>query len=428
MRNTDYFKNKKITIIGLGRSGIASANLLYDLGSDVYVSDNQDNEITRLNLKKLKSKKIKVELGVHSQEFIKNKDLVVVSPGVNNKSPIFSWAREFNIPVISEIELGWILCPGKIIAITGSNGKTTVTTLVGKILEKAKKRVFVCGNIGKPFTEEVSKIKEKDYVSLEVSSFQLEMIDKFKPEISVILNLTYNHLDRYSNLEEYFKAKKRIYMNQDENDYLVLNYDEPLLKECAKETRSKVIYFSESKEFNSNQAAVLAIGEILRIDKDLILDVFQEFKGIPHRLEFVGKINDISFINDSKSTTATSTLWALKNITGKIILIAGGKDKGTNYSLILDIAKKKVKKIILIGQAKEKIKSALYEFSAITEANTLEEAVFKAFSYAEKGDFILLSPMCSSFDMFRDYEERGEIFKKIVYKIIRNKNRNLCVR
>ncbi|MDD2689796.1 MAG: UDP-N-acetylmuramoyl-L-alanine--D-glutamate ligase [Candidatus Omnitrophica bacterium] len=420
MRNTEYFTNKKIAIIGLARSGLACANLLYSLGSKVSVTDNRDNDSTRLNASMIKSNEITVELGRHTKGFIQNKDLVVVSPGVANDAQPVIWAREFKIPVISEIELAWLLCPATVIAVTGSNGKTTVTTLIGKILHAQGRRVFVCGNIGTPFSSEVEKMNERDYVSLEVSSFQLEGIDKFKPKISVILNFTRNHLDRYKNMQEYLEAKKRIFRNQDKSDYLVLNSEDPIVRGLEKETNALVIYFSQTQKLNPNQAAVLAVASILGIDEAGVLNVTKEFKGIEHRLEFVGEINNIRFINDSKATTADSAAWALKNINGPVILIAGGVHKGVDYGFILELARKKIKQAILIGEARNIIKEAFAGSFPTEEASTLEEAVSKAFMKAAPGDCVLLSPMCSSFDMFSNYEERGNIFKRSVYDLIKN--------
>jgi len=418
MKNADYFKNRKVAIVGLARSGLACANLLYSLGAQVKVTDNQDSDSTRLNAAKLKSKDIKLELGKHSQGFLKDRDLLVVSPGVTDKALPLVWAREFRIPVISEIEVGWILCPATIIAVTGTNGKTTVITLIGKILEASGKRVFVCGNIGNPFCSEVGKMEEADFVSLEVSSFQLEKIHTFKPKVSVILNFSFNHLDRHKDMQEYLQAKKRIFMNQDKTDYLVLNQQDPAVKELAKETKARVVYFSETQKLNPNQAAVLAVGTIFGADLSVCLKVFRDFKGIEHRLELVAEINNIKFINDSKATTVDSAIWALKNILEPIILIAGGRDKGNDYSLILDLARKKIKKLVLIGEAKRKMQETFGGFLSVTEADSLEDSVRIAYANATSGDCVLLSPMCSSFDMFSNYEERGRMFKRTVLSLI----------
>ncbi|MCX5702550.1 MAG: Mur ligase family protein, partial [Candidatus Omnitrophica bacterium] len=318
MQNTDYFKKKKVTIIGLARSGLACANLLYELGADVSVTDNQENGLTRSNALKLKSKDIKLELGKHSPEFVRKKDLAVISPGVSDASLPVIWAKQYNIPIISEIELGWILCPATVIAVTGTNGKTTVSVLIGKILEASGENVFVCGNIGNPFCGELGKIKTGDFVSLEVSSFQLERIQAFKPKISVILNLSRNHLDRYKDMQEYLEAKKRIFMNQDKKDCVVLNYNDQIVRGLAKEAKAEVVYFYQDSQLNPNQSAVLAVGSKLGISRDICLEVFSKFKGVEHRLEHVGEMNNIKFINDSKATTVDSTVWALNNISSPV--------------------------------------------------------------------------------------------------------------
>jgi len=421
MLNTEYFKGKKVTVAGLARSGFACTKLLCDLGAQVCVTDNQDNDSTRSYALQLKSRNIKVEIGRHSQDFVKGRDLVIVSPGMTDSALPIVWAKQFQIPIISEIELAWILCPATVIAVTGSNGKTTVTTLIGKMLQAKGERAFVCGNIGNPFSGEVEKMGPLDYVSLEVSSFQLERVYEFKPKVSLILNFASNHLDRHKDMREYLDAKKRIFMNQDKSDYLVLNNDDPVVRELAKEAKTNLVYFSRSPDLNPNQAAVLAVASVLGINKELCLEVFREFKGIEHRLEYVTKINGVTFINDSKSTTVDSTIWAFTNISSPIILIAGGRHKGIDYGIVSDLIRKKAKDIILIGEAREKIKRTLEGFSSIAFASTLEEAVNLAFSKANPGDCVLLSPMCSSYDMFRDYEERGRVFKKAVYDLVNDK-------
>jgi len=417
MLNTDFYIGKKIAVVGLARSGIACANLLYDLGAQVWVSDNRDDDLTRSNAANLKSKQIKFELGVHSKEFIKDKDLIIISPGVTNEALPVIWANDYKIPVISEIEFSFSLCPAELIAITGSNGKTTVTSLIGQILAAAGKKVFISGNIGNPFAGEVSKMKAGDYAVLEVSSFQLEYIRRFKPKIAAILNFTCNHLDRYKNMQEYLDAKKRIFLNQDKTDYLILNHEDPALRALAQDAKARVEYFSRTSDLNPNQAAALEVGKILGIEEALIMSVFKEFKGIEHRMEFVAEINNVKFINDSKATNADSTVWALSNINGPVVLIAGGKDKGVDYSLVLDLARSKVRDVVLIGEAKKKIESVFKGSLSVEEAASLDEAVIKAYSKAKPGDWVLLSPMCSSFDMFSSYEERGRRFKKAVFEL-----------
>jgi len=420
MRNISYFKNKKVAIVGLARSGLASASLLYDLGADVCVTDKSDSPAIRSAQANLKSGRIKIELGGHSKGFIEGKDLVVISPGVPETSQAIIWARQANIPVISEIEVASILCPADIIAITGTNGKTTVTTLIGKILSADKKKVFTCGNIGNPFCGQVAKMQPGDYVSLEVSSFQLETISSFKPKIALILNLSRNHLDRYNGMQEYLEAKKRIFLNQDENDYLVLNRDDPAISGLAGQARSKKVYFSKEQGLNPNQSAVLAAGGILGIEKNLMLGVLEEFKGVEHRMEHVADIRGVKFINDSKATTVDATVWALENLSGPVVLIAGGREKGNDYGVILEALRKKVKEVILIGEASGRIRDAFGEAVRLSEARSMQEAVARSQEAASPGDSVLLSPMCKSFDMFLDYEERGKIFKEAVIGLMTN--------
>ena len=419
MRNSEYFKNKKVTIVGLARSGVACANLLHRLGAFVSVTEINDNSQSRQACAKLSFSEIKVELGRHSQDLIKQADLVVISPGVPMNSLCVNWAKEFNKLLISEIEVASILCPAQIIAVTGSNGKTTVTTLIGKVLAATQKKVFVCGNIGNPFCAEVEKMQSGDFVVLEVSSFQLETIKDFKPLIAIILNLTPNHLDRYNNIQEYLDAKKRIFMNQEQGDFLVLNADDPLLSSLSCNPKSKVIFFTKQEGANPNQSAVIAVGKILGVELGKMQKVFQEFKGIQHRLEEVVEINGVKFINDSKATTADSAIWAISNISSPINLIAGGRHKGIDYRVILDAAKGKVIHVFLLGEAKDIIAFDLKagDFS-IEKVDTLKEAVTKAYLSARPGYAVLLSPMCSSYDMFTDYEERGRVFKRIVLDLV----------
>ena len=419
MQNTEYFRNKKITIIGLARSGLACAELLSGLGAQVSVSDKQDNDFLRVNAAKLTAANIKVELGRHSGELIKASDMLVVSPGVQYNAEPLVLARKSGIPVISEIEVGWILCPATIIAVTGSNGKTTVTTLIGRILEASGKKAFICGNIGKPFCQELDKMREGDFVCLEASSFQLETIERFKPKVAVILNFSRNHLDRHKDMQEYLDAKKRIFMNQDNTDFLVLNYNDPVLRGLDKESRSKAVYFKEEEGLNPNQAAALAACAALGVKKETAQGVFRAFKGVEHRLEQVVESGGVEFINDSKSTTVESTMWALRTLKRPVILIAGGRDKNLDYSIILELACKKTKEIILIGEARDKIRRALKGYASFKQAFTMQEAVGKAMQDAVPGDCVLLSPMCASFDMFSDYEERGRVFKMAVRDLIK---------
>jgi len=421
MKNAAYFKGKKVVIAGFARSGLACANLLYSLGAAVSITDSKSDEPIRRTAASLASKDINIELGKHTKEFVLGNDILVISPGVPNEALPVVWAKGAGIPVISEIELAWMLCPATVIAITGTNGKTTVTTLIGRILEASGKNAFVCGNIGNPFSGEVEKMREEDFVSLEVSSFQLENIATFKPKVAVILNLSRNHLDRYKDMRVYLEAKKRIFMNQDNNDHLVLNSADSEISALAGLARSKVSYFSRQDGLDPNQSVVMEVGSILGIDKKIILRVFREFKGVEHRMELVTEINNVKFINDSKATTVDAAIWALNNSSPGVVLIAGGREKGNDYSLISGLVRQKVKRVIVIGEAKERIKDAFAGITAVEEALTLESAVEKAHAAALPGENVLFSPMCKSFDMFDNYEHRGMVFKKAALGLIKRK-------
>ncbi|HOW42544.1 MAG TPA: UDP-N-acetylmuramoyl-L-alanine--D-glutamate ligase [Candidatus Omnitrophota bacterium] len=415
MRNADYFKDKRITVVGCARSGGACANLLQRLGARVSVTDNATDPVVQRQARSVLSSGIAVEFGVHTPGFVSGADMVVISPGVPDTAAPIRWARERSIPIVSEIEVAWMLCPAPVIAVTGSNGKTTTTTLIGRVLAAAGKKTFVCGNIGTPFTGEVGSIQPQDWVVLEISSFQLEHIRTFKPKIALILNINPNHLDRYPGMREYAAAKERIALNQDATDFLVLNAGDSALKEIASRARApKAVYFTGSPRRNQNQAAVEAVASILGIAPAVCAQVFDDFKGIEHRMEMVRQINRISFINDSKATTVESAVWALQNLACPVVLIAGGRDKGLDYRPILELARQKVKRVILIGEARAKIRAALSDALSVQEAGSLEEAVAQAYRAAAPGDCVLLSPMCASYDMFKDYEERGRKFKQAV--------------
>lgn len=419
MKNQELYRGKKITIVGLGRSGYTSACLLHELGAEVNVTDNNSNDTIKEYATRLRSDKIRVELGQHSEGFIQGNDLVILSPGVDNHAPVVLWASADHIPIISEIELAWSLCSGEIIAVTGTNGKTTVTTLIARVIAAAGKKVSLCGNIGNPFSGEVKNIESGEYVALEVSSFQLERIKKFRPRISLILNFTPDHLDRYRNIEEYLAAKKRIFMNQENGDYAILNYADPRLRSLSSQIKAEVVYFNTTPENNPNYAAVMEVAGILGINQEITAKVLQEFRGVEHRLEYVGELNGVEFINDSKATNPESTIWALGIITKPVVLIAGGRDKGLDFTCLNDRLVKRVKRLILIGETRQKMRASFSEIIPLEEAGSLREAVRRAYLEAKRGDCVLLSPMVASFDMFANFEHRGKVFKQIVHELIR---------
>lgn len=416
--NRDNLSGRKTTIIGFGRSGLAAAKLLSGLNAAVWITENRDDAKIRQNLKELpESKNIRIETGKHTEGFIEGSELVVVSPGVKKDAAPILWALKRNIPVISEIELGFLFCPAKIIAVTGTNGKTTVVSLITEILLKQGLGAYALGNIGKPFCEHVLNLTDDDYVVLEVSTFQLEWIDKFRPKVSLVLNISRNHLDRHRDMQEYIDLKKRIFLNQTAEDFVILNKSDPVVEKFAKHMKAKVIFFENNSDLNANQMAALTVAFALNISEEACLSVFKNFKGIEHRLEYVETINGIDFINDSKSTTLDATIWALRNIKKPIVLIAGGRDKGADFRQLRPHIKNRLKNIILIGEAKDLIRAALDDMLPLEYADSLEDATGKALKLASKNDCILLSPMCASFDMFSNFEERGRVFKQIVEKI-----------
>lgn len=442
------FKGKKVTVAGLAKSGAAAAFLLERLGALVWATDSGDSEGLRETKGRLEAKNIKVELGRHTPEFVKGKDFAVISPGVPEDSQILKWAVEYNVPVIGEIELGYICCPAPIVAVTGTNGKSTTTTLIGEILKKGGKHTIVCGNIGNPFCGEIAGVKKNSVVVLEVSSFQLESIKSFKPNVAVMLNISQNHFDRHPDLAAYINAKSRIFENQDKDDRAVLNYDDPLVRKLKGNIKAKTLFFSRKNkeaaaffengsvfighgrtvqkicsvsELNikgahniENVLACLCATSIFGISPKKIKEALISFKGLEHRFEHVATVRGVDFINDSKGTTVLAAVMALESCARPVILIAGGHDKGSNFGKARHAVGAKVKKLVLIGEAKEKIKDQLIGTAPCIYAETMEDAVRKAFFESEKGDCVLLSPMCASFDMFRNFEERGRVFKEMV--------------
>jgi UDP-N-acetylmuramoylalanine--D-glutamate ligase len=423
----------KIVVVGLAKSGQEAARLLASRKDAVFITEFKNDSASRkardLLIKEGVLKPENIELGSHTDKFIKKSDLMVVSPGVRRDALPVKSAESKNIPVISELELAYTMCPAPIIAVTGTSGKTTTATLIGQMLKAAGLDAVVCGNIGNPFSGEIKRIKKDSIVVLEVSSFQLELIDKFKPKVSVILNISDNHLDRHKDMEEYITAKCRIFMNQDKKGILFLNKNDWLLREIACAVKGpKVEFFNGYKGFgkrynvlNEDYLAAMSAASVMNVNEAVMLKVIENFKGIEHRLEVVANINGVDFINDSKATTISSVEWALKSLGGNIVLIMGGKYKGGDFGLLKDLVKKKVDYIISIGEAMPQIKSSLKGVKPIFETKDFSEAVLEGFKKAKKGGSVLLSPGCSSFDMFKNYEKRGKIFKGLVNEIRRSK-------
>ena len=447
-------KDKNITILGLARSGVAAANVLYELGAKVLVSDIKAIEKLDGFVKQLISRDIKISTSGDQVKDIQNADWVILSPGIPLDIPAVIEARRRNIPVISEVELAFQMCKAPFIAISGSNGKTTTTSLVGEILKSTwNGPVVVAGNIGFPLCSAVKDIPKEGIVVSEISSFQLETTESFRPKVAAILNITPNHMDRYQNMDAYATAKLRIFKFQKESDFAVINKDDPESIARINHLNSQKIYFSRKNEVSTgtmvkknsivfclmgkeckicetkdlkipgehnleNVLAAIAIVACCGIDPIKMKGSITNFRGVEHRLEFVRDLMGVKYINDSKATTVIAVQTAISSMSAPIILIMGGKDKGSDYLPLREIIGAKVKQLIIIGQAKNKIKKALHDICPVSEADSLVDAVKCARKISQPGDTVLLSPACASFDMFTDFEERGRVFKKAVHDLI----------
>ncbi|MCD6098019.1 UDP-N-acetylmuramoyl-L-alanine--D-glutamate ligase [bacterium] len=445
------FRGKKVVVLGLGRSGEAAARLLARRGASVFVSEISSSEEKKSACRRLDEIGVRCELGGHT-EAVLLADIVVVSPGVPLDSPVISSIADKRIPIIGEVELAYQFLQGTLVAVTGSNGKSTTVALIGGMLESAGRKVFVGGNIGTPFSRFVEQTTEDSISVLEVSSFQLDTVRGFSPDVAVLLNLTPDHLDRYPSVEDYYLSKMRIFANQTGTDWAILNKDdENIMRLIEGRVCSRRVFFSQRepvgegvfvegnqiyiasaghiRRFASKKEieksgdlqdylAAVSVGSVLGLPNDVIVSFLRGFSGLEHRLERVAEKDGILFINDSKGTNIDSVLFALKSLSSPVILIAGGRYKGGNFLLLEEEARKKVRYMILIGEAKELISSSLGRFVPWEYADSLEGAVLRAVSIANPGDTVLLSPGCASFDMFKNYEERGRRFKQIVQKIV----------
>ena len=428
-------KGKNVTVFGLAKSGIAAARRLVSLGAKVTVSEIKPaSEVDPDVLKELQPLELDLELGGHSQTAIASAEMIVVSPGIHTDIPILKQAEEKGIPIISEVELAYRLLKKPVIAVTGTNGKTTVTTLIGELLKAGGKRVAVAGNIGVPLVGVDDE--ELDYVVAEISSYQLETVDRFRPWISVILNIQPDHLERHRTMEEYIRQKARIFLNQQGDDYVVFNQEDPAVAEMVKAAKAKKIGFSKAgaeiitlpperiripgKHNLENALAAAQAAYLCGVGKDKVARVLREFPGVEHRIEFVTQVKGIDFYNDSKATNPDSTLVALDTFDGRgIILILGGKDKGTSLDILSQKVKASVREVVLVGEASRRFRNALEQagFSSIHQSGSLEEAVRISLGLGKSGDIVLLSPACASFDMFRNFEERGRAFKRAVREL-----------
>lgn len=416
-------KGKIGTVIGAARSGIAVANTIHALGGKAQISEFKSYDAVAKEMQSgVDLNVINIEYGGHTKEFILKSDFLVLSPGVRMDTPPVQWAKAQDIEVMGEIEFSFRLCPCPIIAVTGSNGKTTTVTLICEILRKAGRNAVLCGNIGSPFSKHVLSLQSTDVVVLEISSFQLESTSTFRPNVAVWLNFSQNHLDRHKDLQEYFGAKQKIFSNQNKNDWAVINFAQPDLNNLAKSLNARVRFFNESTTSHSianpNHLAAMAVADILGIKENVCREVFENFKGVEHRQELVRVLEGVQYINDSKSTTPEAGRWAMMHLPKPLILICGGSDKHLDFSFLKEMVQQCVKHMIVIGETKEQLKQTFDGVVEVSISKTLEAAVIKAQQCAVAGDTVVLSPMCASFDMFNDYEHRGRMFKDIVSELI----------
>ncbi|RMH63132.1 MAG: UDP-N-acetylmuramoyl-L-alanine--D-glutamate ligase [Calditrichaeota bacterium] len=435
-------RGKHITVLGAARSGVAAALLLHAHGARVFVSDMAPEAHKADAARQLKEAGIEYEFGLHSGRVFQSQ-AVVLSPGIPYATTVVQALVKNDIPVVSEIEAAWWFNKSPLIGVTGSNGKTTTTTLIGAMLRQKEPESIVAGNIGTPFSALVEQTAPGRWAVVELSSFQLETIRTFKPRVAVVLNFSPNHLNRYPSYEAYQDAKWRITMRCDADDLLVYNADDPLLAERAVRHSARTAAFSLHEQADASLvegelflrgrallpvaemglkgkhnymnalAAALAASEAGVSDAQ-IAATLRQFTGLEHRLEQVRTVDDVLYVNDSKATTVESLYWALQSFDAPVILIAGGQDKGSDFTRLNDLIRKHVRRVILIGTAADKMEAAWQGVTELERAGNMEEAVQKARAGAQRGDVVLLSPACASFDMFDDYEARGRIFKNIV--------------
>ena len=444
-------KGKKVLVVGLGKSGLAAALFLRRRGALVTVSDTRSAEALAKDIPALLDEGIMVEAGGHGLLTFRRQDLIVVSPGVPLDTPELVQTRNFGRPIIGELELAARFLRGKVLAITGSNGKTTTTTLVGEILEEAGFNTLVGGNIGVPVVALIDESTPGTWSILEVSSFQLESTEQFHPQIAVILNITPDHLDRHGAFENYARAKERIFAAQTPDDFLVLNADNARAAQAAAHARSRIYWFSLDRtvpqgawveaghvvyrsakdatteriipltgiplkgEHNvENVLASVCAARLAGAPADAIRRAIEKFKAVEHRLEYVATVNGVEFFNDSKATNVDATAKAIAAFNNPIHLILGGKDKNSDYTQLAQLLRQHVRAIYTIGSAAAKIESQLRGVISLHSCETLDKAVRTAALAARPGEVVLLAPACSSFDQFDSYEHRGRVFKELV--------------
>ena len=438
---------KKVVIVGLGKSGLAAYDLLKKMGADICLYDGkEDLDVSQYE--------VDVYLGEFPKEVFEKLDCAVFSPGVPLTIPVAEFLREKKIPIIGEIELAFLEEKGNVIGITGTNGKTTTTTLVGEIMKDYNEQTFVVGNIGNPYTKEVEKTSKDSVTVAEISSFQLETIEQFRPKVSAILNITPDHLNRHKTMECYTEMKFAIAKNQTERDLCVLNYEDPIIREQAKNVTCPIAYFSSKQKIENglyqnenhdivdgkdgtvlmnmsesnipgdhnceNIMAAILMTRAMGVPMEQIIKSVKNFKAVEHRVEFVTTVNGVDYYNDSKGTNPDAAIKGIQSMSRPTVLIGGGCDKGGDFDEWIQSFDGKVKKLLLLGETKEKIAETAKRngFEDYEMVNSLEEAVERAVQLAQSGDAVLLSPACASWDMFDSYEQRGDMFKDFVRRMV----------
>jgi UDP-N-acetylmuramoylalanine--D-glutamate ligase len=458
----DYFKNKRVTVMGLGLfgGGVGITKFLVSQGADVTVTDLKNAEELSQSLKLLNNLPVRFRLGQHLDEDFSDTDLLIVNPAIPNDSRFLQIARDNGVCIDTELNIFFKLCPAPITGVTGSNGKTTTTSLLGDMLKAGGINAWVGGNIGISLLEHIDEIKTDDVVVLEISSFQLDNLSKIKmsPHVSIVTNIAPNHLDRHKDLADYIDAKKSIIRYQKKDGYAILNYDDPVLRKWENECKGNVLWFSVNKDlkqgvflrnneiiidYDSKRNAIPCLSQVkikgihniqnimaaacaanvMRADIEGIKNAIINFPGIEHRLEFVSTINGVQYYNDSKATTPEAAIAGIRAFDSPKILIAGGYDKEVSLDQFAQECAKNTKCVILIGKTAENIKELIQDSKGekaqpeVYLATSLDESVRKASLVAETGDVVLLSPACASYDMFPNYEERGKRFKELVHRM-----------
>lgn len=428
-------KNKSVLVLGLGASGYAAAKLLAAKGAHVKISEAFDGDGITSRMNALACLSVEHETGGHTEAFCSDAEMIVASPGVDAAALRASGILRKEVPIIGELELGALYCRAPIIAVTGTNGKSTTTELIGSMLSLSGRDAVTCGNIGNPLSGEWERLAEDSIAVVEVSSFQLETVRAFKPHIAALLNISEDHYERHGSYDRYRAEKFRIFANQSPEDWAVLHSDlsgDPF----SKKLKGRLVFFDgkqgdwknmvkEDEIFLKgahnldNIACAVLVSRIIGLDDRHITEAIRSFRGLAHRFEKVCDIDGVEFIDDSKATNVAATRRALESIEKKVVLIAGGRDKGGDYLSILPALREKVKTIVLIGEAAVMIKDALSSAVPTIIAENMEDAVKKASDVASEGEAVLLSPMCSSFDMFVDYKDRGEAFRRGARQICR---------